>query len=201
MDEDRFASYLYAQRFYFLAEQSLNIIKKSLAKILRDHGINHSQYLILLILRYAEFSGNEVMSTDVAYLLGLEKHSVTTVVDKLVEDGRVVRERSDADRRVVHLRLTDEGRDIAGRAQAQTMETLAVVPEQARDEFAHMCDFLTTLRSYIAESSEQPAAFYARAYETLLIQGQEAFGRARFPEGLTNGPISEGSMPEGNGSA
>lgn len=185
MDEDQFASYLYAQRFYFLAEQSLNIIKKSLAKILKNHDINHSQYLILLILRYAEHSGNEVMSTDVAYLLGLEKHSVTTVVDKLVEDGRVVRERSDRDRRVVHLTLTSEGRQIASRAQSETMETLAVVPEQAREEFAHMCDFLTTLRTYIADSSEQPATSYARAYDTLLIEGQAAFARSQFPNGIS----------------
>lgn len=178
MPDNGLEAYLYAQRFYFLAEQSLNIIKKSLTRILREYDLNHSQHLILLILRYAGISGNEVISTDIAYLLGLEKHSITTVVDKLVERDLVVRERSSEDRRVVRLRLTDSGQELAASVQSDTIAAVSVVPEHARQEFAHTCDFLTTLRSHIAGATEQPAAAYARAYESLLLQGQEAFAKS-----------------------
>lgn len=177
MHADDLSAYLDAQRFYFLAEQSLNIIQKSLSKVLREYDLSHSQHLILLILRYAEFSGNEVISTDIAYLLGLEKHSITTVVDKLVTRELVARDRSERDRRVVHLSLTSQGRELAAAVHAQTIGSISLVPEHAQEEFAHMCDFLTTLRGHIAHESGEPAAAYDRAYQRLLLDGQAAFAR------------------------
>lgn len=177
MPESGLESYLYAQRFYFLAEQSLNIMQKNLLRILREYGINHTQHLILLVLRYAELSGNEVISTDIAYLLGLEKHSITTVVDKLVDRGLVVRDRSTKDRRVVHLGLTEEGRSLAAAIQERTVAEVSVVPDHAREEFAHMCEFLTTLRAHIASQADQSPQNYERAYRSLLLEGQAAFAK------------------------
>ena len=177
MHEDDLSTYLYAQRFYFIAEQCLNIMQKSLTKTLRQHDLNHSQHLVLLVLRYAEFSGREVISTDIAYLLGLEKHSITTVVDKLVHRDLVERERSTDDRRVIHLTLTPAGRDLAAEVHGQTVGPVSEVPDHAQDEFARMCDFLPALREHIATSSGQPSDAYDRAYRSLLLDGQNAFLR------------------------
>lgn len=178
MKKAELESYLYAQRFYFLAEQCLNIMQKSLIKTLKRHSLNHSQHLILLVLRYAEHSGRGVISTDIAYLLGLEKHSITTVVDKLVQRKLVRRDRSEVDRRVVNLRLTAKGRKLAAEVQATTMPDISLVPEHSQEQFARVCDFLQSLRSLIADASEQPAAAYERAYKTLLLDGQDAFARS-----------------------
>lgn len=178
MTDDELDSYLYAQRFYFLAEQSLNIIQKNLARVLRPRGLNHTQHLILLVLRYAELADNDVNSSEIAYLLGMEKHSVTTVVDKLVASDLVMRERSRKDRRVVHLKLSEKGRALSAAAQRETMGAVSVVPDHAKEEFARMCEFLHTLRDHIAENSEQPAEAYRRAYDSLLIAGQSAFRHA-----------------------
>jgi DNA-binding MarR family transcriptional regulator len=175
MQNDELDSYLDAQRFYFLAEQCLNIIQKSLGTTLKRHGLTHTQHLILLVLRYAVFSGQEVISTDIASLLGLEKHSITAVVDKLVERKLVVRERSQSDRRAVHLGLTPEGQELAARVQAGTRADISVVPDDAESEFAHLCDFLQTLRAHIAASSGQPGQAYDRAYQNLLMSGQAAY--------------------------
>ena len=177
MSNDDLNSYLYAQRFYFIAEQCLNIMQKNLTKTLRQHDLNHSQHLVLLVLRYAEFSGRDVISTDIAYLLGLEKHSITTVVDKLVHRDLVERKRSTDDRRVIHLELTLAGRDLAAEVHGQTMGAISTVPDHAQDEFARMCDFLPSLRAHIATSSGQPADAYDRAYRSLLLDGQDAFLR------------------------
>ena len=177
MSNDDLSSYLYAQRFYFIAEQCLNIMQKSLTKTLRQHDLNHSQHLVLLVLRYAGFSGRDVISTEIAYLLGLEKHSITTVVDKLVHRGLVERRRSTSDRRVIHLKLTPAGRDLAAEVHRQTMGPVSTVPEHAQDEFARMCEFLPSLRARIATSSGQPADAYDRAYRSLLLDGQDAFVR------------------------
>lgn len=177
MSNDDLSSYLYAQRFYFIAEQCLNIMQKSLTRTLRQHDLNHSQHLVLLVLRYAEFSGRDVISTDIAYLLGLEKHSITTVVDKLVHRDLVERERSTNDRRVIHLKLTLAGRDLAAEVQSETVGVVSTVPDHAQDEFVRMCDFLPSLRAHIATSSGQPSDAYKRAYQSLLIDGQAAFLR------------------------
>ena len=177
MSNEDLTSYLYAQRFYFIAEQCLNIMQKSLTKTLRQYDLNHSQHLVLLVLRYAEFSGREVISTDIAYLLGLEKHSITTVVDKLVERELVQRDRSTNDRRFIHLRLTTGGRDLAAEVHSQTMGAVSTVPEHGQDEIARMCEFLPSLRAHIANSSGQPSDAYARAYQSLLLDGQDAFLR------------------------
>lgn len=175
MTDDELESYLYAQQFYFLAEQSLNIIQKNLSRLLRPRGLNHTQHLILLVLRYAELAGNDVNSTDIAYLLGMEKHSVTTVIDKLVASKLVNRDRSRDDRRIVHLTLSDKGRSLSAAVQGETMGAVSVVPEHAKEEFARMCAFLHELRDHIAERSDQPADAYRRAYDSLLIEGQDAF--------------------------
>lgn len=178
MDIDKLEAYLYAQRFYFLAEQCLNIMQKSLAGTLRRRRLTHTQHLILLVLRYAAFSRQDVISTDIAFLLGLEKHSITTVVDKLVASGLVVRQRSTADRRVIHIALTSKGADLAAEVQEETMLDIASIPESGESEFVHMCDFLPDLRAHIARLSGQPAESYSRAYEALLLRGQGAFQEA-----------------------
>jgi len=178
MSHDDERSYLYAQRFYFLAEQCRNIMQKNLTKTLRDHDLNHSQHLVLLVLRYAEFSGHDVISTDIANLLGLEKHSITSVVDKLSDRGLVIRERSMDDRRAVHLTLTESGRKVAAKVHSDTRGTLADAPHEVRDKFPELCDSLLLLRQHISESSDQPPRFYERAFQTLIVEGQEAAMRS-----------------------
>lgn len=177
MTDDGLDRYLYAQRFYFLAEQCRNVMQKSLAGILKAHDLSHSQHLVLLILRYAGFSGREVISTDIAYLLGLEKHTITGVVDKLVERDLVARARSTTDRRIVHLRLTEAGADLAQRVHRETMSHIAAAPDDVASEFPAMCDLLQKLRNHVADSSDQPGETYEHAFGTLLVEGQDAFAK------------------------
>ena len=65
-------------------------------------------------LRLVEFLGNEGprMMRELAEYLALAVNSVTSVVDGLEKKGLVRRQRSEQDRRVVRVELTDAGRDI-----------------------------------------------------------------------------------------
>ena len=44
-----------------------------------------------------------------------QNSTVTGIIDRMEREGLVVRERSTEDRRVVHIRLTDEGREARAR--------------------------------------------------------------------------------------
>lgn len=65
-------------------------------------------------LRLVEFLGNEgpQMMRDLAEHLGVAVNSVTTIVDHMERKELVRRQRSDEDRRVVRVELTDLGRSV-----------------------------------------------------------------------------------------
>jgi len=70
---------------------------------------------------------------------GLEKGSLTTVVDSLEALGLVRRERQEEDRRSFIVRVTPEGRKIAARIDALLASHLDVIisrlPESEQTEF------------------------------------------------------------------
>lgn len=65
-------------------------------------------------LRVVEFLGNEGprMMRQLAEYLTVAVNSMTSIADSLEQKGLVRRQRSDEDRRVVRVELTDSGRDI-----------------------------------------------------------------------------------------
>lgn len=73
--------------------------------------------------------------------------TVTGLVDRMVTAGLVVRERSDADRRVVHIRLTAEGRRLARETPVRPMavfqEAIATLSKTDRDALLRALGKLT----------------------------------------------------------
>lgn len=168
-------TYFKVQRFHFLAEQCLNLVKKSIAELLRLHKINHSQYLILLMLSYAEYAGSDVIATELSFVLGLERHSISALLDKLDSRGFIKRERSDEDRRVVHLSMTEKGKELTQSIQAKTVGKIAVIPESISGDFNQVYDFLFLLRETIASKNDINVIPYKDAYEKLILRGQNIF--------------------------
>ncbi|MBI9106634.1 MAG: MarR family transcriptional regulator [Spirochaetales bacterium] len=168
-------NYIRAQKFYFLTEQCLNLIKKSLNPLLKDYGLNHSQYLILVVLGYAGMKDYTVISTEISYLMGLEKHSITSLIDSLCKHGYVKRERSEEDRRVIFLSLTPSGQSLIEKVQPRTIETISVFPECTDEEFDKITTFLNDLLKLAAQKNNQKPDLYQRAYKKLLIDGEEEF--------------------------
>jgi len=175
IDSDLLDSYVKAQKFYFLAEQSLNLIKKRMMTLLREHGLNHAQHLVLLVLWYSEFSRNDIMSTELAYLLGLEKHSISSVVDGLSKRGLVRRRRNQRDRRVLDLRLTNEGRSLVQELHPKTIRTIAVFPRCSDEEYSFVAGFLESLRDLFAEQNGHEPRAYRDSFTKLLVDGEKMF--------------------------
>jgi DNA-binding MarR family transcriptional regulator len=75
----------------------------------RQHGLSLTGFEALR--RIAESSGERATMGEVAEALGLSRPGVTSTVSRLVADGLVRRERVGSDKRLLHARLTDAGRD------------------------------------------------------------------------------------------
>ncbi|MDQ0315733.1 MarR family winged helix-turn-helix transcriptional regulator [Amorphus orientalis] len=76
-----------------------------------------------LIALHAVRDLGEVTSTVLSSHVSLSPATVTTILDKLESRGLVERYRSASDRRVVHTRLTDQGRDALEKAPPLLQES------------------------------------------------------------------------------
>jgi DNA-binding MarR family transcriptional regulator len=81
---------------------------------------------------------------DLARQFGVSKPSVTAIVDRLIQGGYLQRVRSEADRRVFHVHLTEKGRqlstahhEIHAKIARHMSEALS---EAELDQFAHLLE-------------------------------------------------------------
>jgi DNA-binding MarR family transcriptional regulator len=77
--------------------------------VARRWGLTPQRYLLLLAIKGADDGGERLNMTQIADQLQLSKNTVTELVARAEEAGLLAREGSEADGRVVYLRLTDEG--------------------------------------------------------------------------------------------
>ena len=75
----------------------------------RQHGLSLTGFEALR--RIAESPGERATMGEVAEALGLSRPGVTSTVSRLVAEGLVRRERIGSDRRLLHARLTEAGRE------------------------------------------------------------------------------------------
>jgi DNA-binding MarR family transcriptional regulator len=79
-----------------------------------DLGITSTQASIMFMLA----SGRGLAAADLAREYGIDASAVTRLIDRLEKRGLITRVRSEEDRRVVRLALTDEGCALAGQIPA-----------------------------------------------------------------------------------
>jgi DNA-binding MarR family transcriptional regulator len=78
------------------------------------HGLSLSDYDVLL--RLARAPGRSLRMTELAERVLLSPSGLTRLVDRLVREGLVQRDRLEGDARVILARLTDRGRHVLIRA-------------------------------------------------------------------------------------
>ncbi|MFC9712546.1 MarR family winged helix-turn-helix transcriptional regulator [Paenibacillus sp. NPDC056933] len=61
---------------------------------------------------YALYNNSRMTMAEIAKKIGKDKSTVTALVDKLVRNGYVVKERDAIDSRVVHVALTAKGEEL-----------------------------------------------------------------------------------------
>ena len=107
------------------------------------------------LLRLADEDG--ISQAELARRQRVEAPSMCRMVDRLERDGLVRRDRDDLDRRVIRVRITTEGRDVAsaGRESVADLEARAFEALTA-DERQTLADLLGRLLDGLPETGETP---------------------------------------------
>ena len=84
------------------------------------HDLSLTQVRVLGILR-----DRQLRMADLAAYLGLERSTLSGLVDRAERRGLVARQRGDLDRRAIEVTLTDAGQDLAARAYAEVARAVA----------------------------------------------------------------------------
>lgn len=102
-----------------------------LSRLAAEHDLSLTQLRVLAILQ-----DHAPTMTELATHLGLERSSVSGLIDRAQRRGLVQRDVSDDDGRVVHVRLTPAGRRLADRLTEEVAGQLAVLTGglDARDQ-------------------------------------------------------------------
>ena len=125
------------------------------------HGTDRLPYITILYMDLIGFNpigfNPGITSSQIAEMLGVTKATVTSTVNRLVEKGYVVRERSEDDGRVRNLRLSDRTMEdyrmesrLFGRASAMLGERYS--PE----EVAMFCEMMDSLSEFLDACGSDP---------------------------------------------
>lgn len=100
--------------------------------ILRRYGVTSMQYQTLLAIRISEEPEGLSMNGLAAHL-GIRHNSAVGLINRLEANGHVRRVRSQRDRRVAHLQITDSGEAcLQELADAHRQELMRIRPEIRR---------------------------------------------------------------------
>jgi MarR family transcriptional regulator, lower aerobic nicotinate degradation pathway regulator len=133
------------------------VIQGMLERRAAEHDLSVIQTRLLGILRDRTPTMNEL-----ARFLGLDKSSVTGLVDRAERRGLVARVPSTTDRRAVLVSLTDDGRSLVSQAAAgfgtDVSALLGLLPPRDRDALARIVS-----RLLVAHAADQGIDLFATA--------------------------------------
>lgn len=134
-----------------LIETSRAILRHLQARV-GEHGLSEARFGALLVL-WAR-APEPLKAAELAYHTGVSRSAMTDIVDQLAAEAWVARDRSEADRRSVRIRITPAGR---ARLQAAlhdfmqgSVELLRGLPEGTAARIGEIC---RELNARLMESS------------------------------------------------
>ncbi|WP_430389895.1 MarR family winged helix-turn-helix transcriptional regulator [Dyella sp. 20L07] len=109
MDHYNRKNFTVTQSIGFMLSKARNLVAADMDAALKDLGVTSQQMGILLSL------ARELAHTpfELSKLLAIDTGLMTRMLDKLESQGVLTRNRSDEDRRVIHIALTDHGHALA----------------------------------------------------------------------------------------
>jgi DNA-binding MarR family transcriptional regulator len=136
-----------AERHYRMATRNyaqLAAFRHALRSFLRfsetaaaQAGLSTQHYEAMLILRACP-EGESVSVGELAQQLLIKHNSAVGLVDRLVQEGLIVREPSSVDRRKVELRLTARGRRVLAKLVAMHKQELRRIGPTLKRFFAEL---------------------------------------------------------------
>jgi DNA-binding MarR family transcriptional regulator len=84
----------------------------------------HLSVVKLIVLRVLAFKGGVMTPSEIAEWTQTERHNITTLINRMRQDGLVVTERRGSDKRFVNVTLTDKGRETLVKATPVAQEVV-----------------------------------------------------------------------------
>jgi DNA-binding MarR family transcriptional regulator len=120
------------------------IVLGRLEEVLRPYGLSYARYELLTLLSFTR--SGELPLSRVGDRLQVHPASVTGAVDKLEQQGLVVRIPHPGDRRAVLARITEQGRRVAEEATAALNAGPFADIGLPGDQAERLIDLLSTMR-------------------------------------------------------
>lgn len=92
-------------KLFIVINRALEAMRKQATNDVKQYGLNLTEFGVLELLYHKGPQPIQVIGKKVL----LASSSITYVIDKLEEKELIVRESCPSDRRVIHVRLTDDG--------------------------------------------------------------------------------------------
>jgi DNA-binding MarR family transcriptional regulator len=136
----------------YLMGRSFTLMKEAVDVQLGPSGLTHAQWVPLLKLYHGEAS----TVAELGRTCQIDAGAMTRTLDRLEMKGLVQRVRSSEDRRVVHLELTQEGRETAKAIPAALSRAMnALLAGFTQDEWQTLKSLLSRVLANAVELQEE----------------------------------------------
>jgi DNA-binding MarR family transcriptional regulator len=133
--------------------RTADLLSRSGAALLKEHGLTLTQYNVLRILRGAGTEG--LPSGEVADRMITREPDITRLLDRMEDKGWVHRRRDPEDRRVMRVWITLAGRELTDRLDRPTAELQRhCLGHLGEAKLAELSDILGTIREGGAKGKE-----------------------------------------------
>lgn len=120
----------------------------------REVGLTGPQLTVIKLLETFE----DLSLSSLSERIRAQNSTVTGIIDRMEREGLVRRERSTTDRRVVHIKLSEKGQELARQVQVEPMEIfrsalLGLSPGDLKDLLRIMNKLQKYVRQRVAEEA------------------------------------------------
>lgn len=116
------------------------LVDRAVARALEPHGLTTAQYEVLKVMAQAE--DESLGCSELGKRLAGPSSDVTRLLDRLETVSLVSRIRDESDRRMVHTRITEKGREVLSLAspavQVAESQALAGLGDSDREQLARL---------------------------------------------------------------
>jgi len=133
----------------------------------KAHSPYRGQGRVLAVLKMKP----EISQRDLTYLLGMSKQSIAELLMKLEKSGYITREQSESDKRVMTIKLTEEGAKAAVDVDDNTIETSKMLDCLNDEELADFSEYLARIiKRYEEQFPEEDFEQRRKSMEKFMLK-------------------------------
>lgn len=107
--------------FILFVQTARAVLKYADAHLYRKSGLS---VVKLIVLQGLASNKGGMTPSEIAEWTQTERHNVTTLVDRMRQDGLITTERNSSDKRLLSITLTEKGREVLSQAMSVAREVV-----------------------------------------------------------------------------